>query len=287
MTYSVTAQFFRASSPEKGNDIPGILRDIAKAQLSDRERQLSNDVVLRLESFSEDGDFLEGDLCRKQLTGIPPTAGPQGLNEMVLEDGQGLGYLAAFAFHVPTRCILLERNKMSASKVRLSLYLKKLNPDTTFTFEEVVNPDVWDRFKESEVRSLKFGISNPENLEALADNNFAAIHSARKMAEAYNGLSISIDIGVGHVRNAHLNKGPVRKTIEALIKGGARRVQAVVEEEDGSSIIDFLGDQLKAQGVIEFEGVDPNQNYVKRRNFLRSHFHDSLPYLLEMYEKKK
>lgn len=286
MGYAARALFFRASDLEGGADIPEILRSLARKNVHEREISVNRDVVIRLERFNEDGDFIEGEFCRKQVSDLPPAAGPQGLNQILLGAEQGLGYLAAFRYHIPTRCIMLERNKMSASSIRLSLYLKKINPASTFTFSEVVNADVWDRFRDGTVRRLKVGFANPENFEALEGPGMAVLRSASTLAAAYRGLTVNLEIGVGHDRDASLQKGPVRAALKALIRNrnnGPRTVQVTLAEDDGTHMLDFLGDQLKYEEIIDYDGNDIIQRYNRRRDFLREGFRGKLPYLVELY----
>jgi hypothetical protein len=85
MDATVRARFFHASAePREVRDFPELLLLEMKKTLSERERDVSPQlsesdakpgVTLRVENCEPDGEFIEGQFCRKQIANIPPQAG--------------------------------------------------------------------------------------------------------------------------------------------------------------------------------------------------------------------
>jgi hypothetical protein len=124
MDANVTGRFFRASDHvPKHADLPDLLLAQMDKSLTAREHNVADQlaltagasVLLRVEHCEAESDFVTGQFCRKQMTNIPPQAGPDGLSPITLPDGQGIGHLAAFRYHRPTRVLLLQNNIQCAS----------------------------------------------------------------------------------------------------------------------------------------------------------------------------
>src|SRR5687767_8480773 len=111
MDSRVHARFYRATKPSAGvADVDAILiAEAANGKVGDRERDLGDGVIVRLERCEQRGDFIEGEFCRIQTENIPPGVGPEGLEPIDL-GGKGIGHVAAFLYHKPTRVLLLQRN---------------------------------------------------------------------------------------------------------------------------------------------------------------------------------
>ena len=129
MDAKISARFFElTAAPANIPDFPDLLLREAKKPLAQREYDITGDgVTVRIERCISDGEFVIGEFCRKQITNIPPQAGPEGLTPMSLPDGEGLGHLGAFQYHRPTRIILLQNNQQCVTTHRIGLYLMKLN----------------------------------------------------------------------------------------------------------------------------------------------------------------
>jgi hypothetical protein len=136
MDANVSARFFRLSAaPPNTQDFPDMLLAEVTKPLADREYDVTGTgVTVRVEHCVIDGDFLVGEFCRKQMTNIPPQAGPDGLTPIPLPNGKGLGHLAAFRYHLPTRVILLQHNMLCVTTYRVALYLMKLNAASIYGF---------------------------------------------------------------------------------------------------------------------------------------------------------
>ncbi|WP_309088075.1 DUF6731 family protein [Phenylobacterium sp.] len=265
------------TKPERGvSDFPDILTEvIAKPNPGARELELGEGVVARLERCKEDGDYLEGEFCRIQTQNIPPETGPDGLKPIKLEGG--LGHVAAYLYHRPTRVLLLQRNIHSVTAGRLALYLAATNANRIFGFAPVLAKNAMDRFLAKEPRGFAVTFAGPENLEALDDANIAAAQGAKLIAEAYGGVRVKIEVTVGKSRKKFLRKQEILEDIGGLIDVDgvkALKVNAAGGGED--DMINFMKEQLQGEQVLDLPEGEPDKNYEVRRLFLRKVFSDNM-----------
>lgn len=147
MDATVSARFFRVSDkPATVPDFDNLLLGQMGKPVAAREQDLTGTGVwLRVEHCEQEGPYVSGQFCRKQMENIPPQAGPDGLTPILLEEGQGLGHLCAFRYHRPTRILLLQQNVQSASSLRIAMYLACLESTALYAFIPVLREDALER----------------------------------------------------------------------------------------------------------------------------------------------
>jgi hypothetical protein len=299
MDATVRARFFHASAePREVRDFPELLLLEMKKTLSERERDVSPQlsesdakpgVTLRVENCEPDGEFIEGQFCRKQIANIPPQAGPNGLSPIPLPDGQGIGHLSAFRYHRPTRVLLLQNNILCATPHRISVYIAMINAAAIYSFSPIMREDALERFKHRKVRSFTVGFASPDNLEALDESGIASAKGARPLAQAFHGLNLSISVGVGKRRKKFLDFLQVNKEISALLGSGAdiKQLSVSANEDEEGSTIDFLREHLKCSSSLELPEGNFKKHYLVRKAFLKSEFSQRMDYLMKHFGPKK
>ena len=280
MDSRVAVRFYRATEPSRG--VPE-LGDILMGTLnlggpSDRERQIGDEVVVRIESCATRAQSVEGDFCRVQRVNIPPQAGADGLAPITLREGNGIGHMAAFLYHRPTRVLALQTNIQSASPHRLSLYLAALDPAQQFGFAPVLTEDAIERFQAGNTRSLVVKFAGIDRLENLDDPNVPVARGAKMIGDAYDGLEVEIKISVGRSRDRSLAGGALRRTVGRLLSTpGITKLQAKLE---GDAVpLDLLGEHLQQATEIRFPEGQPDLHYQFRRDYLREAFNNVWPTL--------
>ncbi|MGY4288786.1 hypothetical protein ACVWXO_008006 [Bradyrhizobium sp. LM2.7] len=287
----VRARFFRVSPQPAGvPDFPELLLLQMGQPIQKRERDITGEgVVIRVEDCQADGDFVSGQFCRKQTTNIPPQAGSDGLSPIVLAEGKGIGHVAAFRYHRPTRVLLLQNNMQSATTHRIALYLALVNSGAVYNLEPVLRADALERFKRRNIRSFTVGFASPENLEALDDKDIASARGARLLAEAFHGLNLTISVSVGKKRKTFLDFDRVTREVKALLGSNADISQLEVsatEDEEGRSI-DFLQEHMKCDETLSLPEGNPKAHYEERRKFLQRQFAMRSEYLTKLFGPKK
>jgi hypothetical protein len=265
-----------------------LLAEVEKS-LSIREYDVTGTgVTVRVEHCLEDGDFVIGEFCRKQMTNIPPQAGPDGLTPIPLPNGQGLGHLAAFRYHRPTRVILLQHNVLCVTTYRVALYLMKINAASVYGFAPILREDAVERFKDKKIRSFSVQFASPKNLEALDDQGIPSARGARMLAEAYHGFRMTFTVSVGKRKKKFLDFNRVSEDVTALLGSDAeiRKLKVGTKEDDDGPGIDFLREHLKCKRTLELPEASPVQNYEIRKAYLMTEFTDKLPYLMKHFGPK-
>ncbi len=292
MDSRITGRFFRISGkPREAPDFPDLLLSEVAKKRSEREVDLGGKTLLRTEECQVDGDFVLGDFCRKQVTNLPPEAGPDGLAPTILADGKGHGHLAGFVYHKPTRVILLQNNPQCASPNRLSNYLAALNSAALYTFDPVARHDALERFKLKKPRSFKMRIAAPENLESLDDVELPSVRGARMLAEAFHGLYVTVTVDVGSSRKKTLDAQAVRTEVSGLLKSGADirdlTVGTAKEDDFEAPSIDFLEEHLKCSTILDLPENDVAKHYAVRKAYLKAQFGLRLNELTKQFANKK
>jgi len=284
----ISARFFELTAASANiPDFPDLLLREAEKPLAQREYDITDDVVtVRLERCISDGEFVIGEFCRKQITNIPPQAGPEGLIPMSLPDGQGLGHLGAFQYHRPTRIILLQNNRQCVTTHRVGLYLMKLNTGALFAFAPVLREDAIERFKNKKIRSFSVQFASPKNLEALDDSGIASAKGARLLTEAYHGFKMTVSVSVGKRKSKFLDFDRVNEEITALLDSDAelKKLQVGTKDDgDADVAIDFLKEVLKCSETLDLPEKNPKENYEIRINYLKREFSMRIDYLTKHF----
>lgn len=280
MDSRVAVRFFRASASPQGvaefGDI--LLQTIALGGPAERERDVGGGVVVRLENGAPQGQTVEGDFCRVQRLNIPPQAGADGLAPIVLAQGNGIGHMAAFLYHRPTRVLLLQSNNLSATPNRAAQYLATLDPAQIFSLAPVLTDDAMERFRAGRPRSFIVKFAGIDRLEVLDDPDLAVSQGAKMIGDAYDGLEVEIKVSVGRRRNHWLEQNRLTRTIGRLMgEPGIEKLQSQLEGDERP--LDLLHEQLQANTELRLPEAQPERHYHSRRDYLREVFRDHWPTL--------
>lgn len=284
MDSRVAVRFFRASpSPRGVAEFGDILEQVVAAGgPADRERDIGNDVVVRLEGCAANGPTIEGDFCRVQRVNIPPQAGAGGLAPIQLAQGNGIGHMAAFLYHRPTRVLALQTNMQSATPNRVAQYLATLDPAQIFHLQPVLTEDAIERFRAGRPRSFTVKFAGIDNLNLLDDGNVAVARGAKMVADAYDGLEVEIKVSVGRRRDHWLAQGPLTDFINRFSGDpSVSKLEAKMEGDERK--LDLLHEQLQSSSELRLPENDPARHYGVRRDYLRNAFRDSWPTLQRQF----
>lgn len=271
MDARISARFYRVTEPASALDFDDLLlAEMNEPLAGNREKHLGQGVTMRLEDCNQANGFLEGQFCRVQTINVPPQADANGLTPIPLGDG-GLGHLAAFSYHAASRLLLLQQNIQSATPNRLSLYVAGPNPAHLFHLEPVLSEDAWDRFTGGNTRAFTVRFAGVDNLAVLDDENVSAAQGARMIAEAYDGVQVTIEVSVGRSRHRRLDPGRVLADLGRLVGLGATE-KLTAKIEGDSQPLDLLHEHLRIEEELDLDANDPVINYAARRNFLRRGF---------------
>lgn len=282
----IRARFYHVDElPDVRMDFPDLLMDEVRKNYIDRERDLGRGIHFRLERCTRAGDFLEGEFCRIQRENVPPQANNDGLLPVTLVDGAGIGHVAAFRYHIPTRVLLLQSNRQCGGHSRITRYTYDISVKCNFLMQPIMNEDGWERIKGKQFKSFRVKFSAPRNLPHFDDDNLSAADNARLLAEIYNGPEVEIFISVGRKKNERLDLREVLKLLRRVKSGEAPVSKLEATATDGEEIdtVDLVGEDLSLEGHLILPENNPDANYNVRRQFLFDGFSAKMQYIRELY----
>jgi hypothetical protein len=283
----VTVRFFKVAEPgQDRTDLPAALRALESVRLvGDRERHLGNGVIFRLERCTEDGDFLDGEFCRKQTGNIPPHTSSGGSVPITLPEGEGIAHLAAFKYHLPTRILLFQMNRQCGSTTRVSDYLYAADRNVSASFEPIFTEDAWDRVEGKTIKSFRVRFASPVDLMSFDDEAVSGVRNAHAIANVYDGPEVEIAVSVGRRRKRRLNTARVLGLFQWIKREevDVSTMEVVAAGETGSEPIDFIDEHLRASRELDLPERNPNAHYRVRKRFLDEIFSDKMNYILRRF----
>ncbi len=287
MDRKIAACFYRVSDAPAGiPDFPDPLSEIARLpQPGQRELQTNPGVKLRLEGCTSVGNILHGQFVRKQTANIPPSASDAGLAPIPMADGHGLAHTAAFLYHVPTRIMVLQSNRLCATHSRVAAYVGMYRNGALFNLKPIRQPDAEGRLNPSKIREFKVQFASPDNLEALEREGIAAARGAREAAQAYGATVITITVSAGPERKKYLDETGAMGLLRRLWGRDteATKLSARSKTGDKTEWIDLIDEHIKAEAEIDLPEMDPEAHYRARSAWLETEFRAREEYLVSLF----
>ncbi|MHB9880167.1 hypothetical protein ACSMXM_10940 [Pacificimonas sp. ICDLI1SI03] len=290
MDSRITSRFFRvekmsAAAPEFEHALSAALA--LGAQPKQRQRELTDGALVRLERNKESGAFVAGEVVRVQTENIPPEASDAGLTPLRVG---GLGHAIAYRYHPGLKVLCIQFDNRGVSVGKFVRYLKLVDDSFGYTFEPLVTQDAWNRYKDGSPRKLAIALASPANLERVEGDVGALTDAGRRLGEIADAPIIRIEVSMGTSRGGFLDSGFVGDVIKYFTKGAGktqdvRQLKATVKAEgvDGSDAIDFLDEKLSCRDTREFPRDDADKHYAVREAFLRACFNEKIDYITRVY----
>ena len=289
MDRRLSGRFFKVvSEKDNKNELHSILHHIGNIpKVRDRQQFLSQNFVMRLEHYELSDDFIHGDICRKQTDNVPPEVSDEGLSAIPLQDGSGIGHLAAFQYHIPTRILLIQSNRQCGVPNRLSDYVRRFFPGNTFGFEPVPNENAWERANRATIRSFTVRMAVPDNVTGAEIEGASGMANLARMAHIHDASIVEITFSSGRKRKNYLAKSKTLGFAKELIDSALSidKMELRSSNEFGSDLIDFLEDHMRFSEEIDLPERNPLEHYVRRKEFLDKAFSDKISWLKERYGK--
>jgi hypothetical protein len=274
MTNRISVRFYSVEKLQpNGPSLKRALEHISQMNHEQRQIQLGEGVIVRLERFEEDAGELCGEFTRVRDTDFPFEVRPDGVRSLQTEGPIGTG--VAFRFRPGDHTLAMQFDTRIVSPGRVVDFFLHADTRFGFSFTPKLDEENWLKFNDSPIRKLRIGIASPQHLDALEGEGEAVGTAFRRLGEAYSGQVITIEIGMGHRRGAlSAAARQAAGAIGQLMAGGQADVRSLkgwikpAEDrpvEEINLIDEFLSDK------IEFPSPknNPDENYAVRKNLLR------------------
>ena len=208
--------------------------------------------------------FWQGDMMRIRMEGIPIKASLSGeVEEIDLEDDEGIGEETAFLYHPATGILMLQRNRFGVSDSAFASYFES-RVSSVIELLPIPRLGALEKFERlNGTRKFTFTLAGVDRLPQVTDEE-RAVFTGLGMAEQLEAPNIQITASMGN-RNGTLEQGMVKKWVSFLFALNAtgsnpvKKIEVTGESSDAKKeILDLL--DLKMTDAFEIT-PDANRRY--------------------------
>jgi hypothetical protein len=284
----VNVRFFRVEGLR--NDAPSFsaaLSRIAAMPLPDREVEIAEEVIIRLERLIPADGLLSGELIRRQIANLPPHA-PAGL-PLARLGVDSLGHSSAFAYDPQLSVIALQMARNGVTSTRAGMYARRLVGGPGYDVLPIPTQEMWQKLQHGRIRAVRIRVAAPETLQAADANTGNVSQGLRLLKDALGTASVEAVLSAarGHDIPRH-NVLSLLRWLQAQReegRGDVRRLSASVVPPGGSEpeLLNLLGGQVGRSMVLDLPDDDPDINYGIRETFLKQVFDEHRAELAEIF----
>lgn len=260
MSKKVRVDFYRVDTKN-----PSVLFEDVIQKISAFPQDESRNVVIRgfpirlQDSSSQRPGCWWGDLVRIRMNNIPTKASLSGeVEPLDLEDDEGLGEETAFLYHIPTKVLMIQRNRLGVSAAAFSTYCKKIcQLSEDIDFDPILRGDVLTRLRQmSIIRRFDVKTARLEDLSILKGQDLG-VNEILNIGDIFGALNVSLTVSVGKKKKMSLEN--VITTAISLFRhasantGNVKKIEisGANDEDEKSETIDLLEYWITAEIDID------------------------------------
>ncbi len=267
MDRTINVRFFSIENFEGDQtSFADCLRQAARPNLSDREVEIEEGIVIRLERLRAIApSMLAGQFVRIQSENLPPRA-IRGRHLETL-GVPSIGHTAAFRYDVARSTIALQLGHNGITAARLSMYMQSLLTVEGFRILPVITDDAWEKLGSGRVRKIMLRIARPQELHAAVPEHRSVRSGFQAMKEAAQTTYVEVSLGMGHA-DTDISTNRVRRMFEWLIherseeRAGISKLAAVIRDDatDETEVLTFLDAHMGERTKLTLPD-DPDRAY--------------------------
>jgi hypothetical protein len=251
MVKTIRADFFRVNVQDFEGDFSTLLERVVSLPDNDESRVVEiRQVPFRLQSSVNTQGIWEGELVRIRMTDVPVVASLTGeLEQLELEDDEGIGEETAFLYHQRTRVLILQRNRLGVSAANFARYFSKLlQLDATIFCDPILAGDAFQRLKEMRlIKKFELRVSGIDKMNIFSDKKLG-VEEVIALQDKFCAPNISIELSVGNRRDISLIADRIKQTAKSFLgfsndhDGQVRKIEISGKYEDNgpTEVIDLL-----------------------------------------------
>ncbi|MCA0891642.1 hypothetical protein [Qipengyuania flava] len=280
MDRDVTIRFYEIQPTGNGGlTLEDVLRHLDELPKRDRESDVANSIVLRLEHLEErDGLFL-GDITRVQTQNLPGHVTDEENDRLPVNQ---IGHPAAFCFDPETNCIALQFD-IKIGIGRVCDYFKTFADGNAFGHMPILQPDALDRFENETPKRLTVKVARRRNFENAESQLTDFEEMIERMGAWFGAPGVEITVSC-RASDEGINKERAVDTIRRWlglrdeIEGINKISGATIESDEAFNFIKFL---LKEHETLDLPDNDPLDGRRRRIRHLRTKYAQHRAYLRE------
>ena len=251
---------------------------------------------IRLQSANESSDFWAGDMIRIRMNDIPTKASLDGDTEPVsLEDDEGIGEETAFLYHVPSKILMIQRNKSGVSASALAIYFREISQlGCPIYLEPILAGDALRRIQKMRViRKFEIKAAGLDRMDIFKSDN-AAVNEILDLRGTYNAPNVHLALSVGNRKDTFLKAKEVINTALGLVKLSGDpesqvktiKISGAVDDDDETEVIDLFEYYVKEEINIKSNN-SRSLSYQERSNALKDAWVKRADELSKMFNFEK
>jgi hypothetical protein len=173
MDRNVTVRFYTVETQSNPpHSLRSALQQIAGLTLLDREAEVDEGIVVRLEHADFPANDACGEIIRRQISNLPPKA----LSGKPIENlgVEAIGHSTAFLYDANLSILAFEQARNGITATRFALYMGYFVKTTKYDILPIPSKEMWDTLRTGRVRAMSVRCAAPQSLEAVDDESGAA-----------------------------------------------------------------------------------------------------------------
>lgn len=275
----IFADFFKVTNTK------GCLSDVLEHLISlpvDRRNVDLTGLPHRLETIDrrmESGDtFYEGEFVKVRMDKLPVKASrTAGVSGIGLSEDEGIGEETAFLYSKTHDVLILQRNRLGTTSGRVADYFNHFGKEVSSFIElsVMMNDDALKRLEAAKsLKSLSVSIHKVKD-HSTESLRGGPVEGAEDAMNDLGGDRVTLTVSLKPRRDGSLIRDKITRAVTSLLRMREDDVQSVpkiqvkAEDEDGTSVIDFIRERLFCADTIPND-KDRHLSYTARRSFLRA-----------------
>jgi hypothetical protein len=250
-----------------------IARDVAALPEEDEQRNvLISGRPARLISFKETADLIEGDIVRIRMDNLPKKASLCGaLEDLDLEDDEGIGEETAFMFIKKYSLLLLQRNRFGLTASAFSSYFEKLgSSENPIMLIPILPGDALLRLdKMQKITKFQVRVAGANNTNIIKENSDCGLSGILDLRKHFEAPYIDFSFSVGRKEQSlpiKIVKNVSRKIFnDPELSCNVSKLEITGKsDENMREKLDIIEDFVKCEQVVE-SGDNRSVSYQSRR----------------------
>jgi hypothetical protein len=278
MDRHVNVRFFSVENADGAEASFGdCLLGIARRSIANRESEVSDGIIIRLERLRETSNILAGQFVRIQSENLPPRAVP---GQPIASLGvPSIGHTSAFRYDRQRSVLALQLGQNGITAPRLSLYLQDLVDVAGFNILPILTQDAWQKLTDGRVRKMIIRIARPERLQATVQDHRSVKAGFETMQRVAHTEYVEMILGMGHSEH-DIPKGRARAIFEWLLRerqdnqADIRKVAAEIRDDarGENEMLTFLDAHMGERTTLGLPRDNPERAYVLTDQFIQRAF---------------
>ena len=248
---------------------------------TDKRNVDANGQPLRLERLEKktdaNGTFYEGEFVKVRMDNLPVKASTtSGIGSIGLRDDEGIGEETAFLYSQDRDILILQRNRFGATFLRVEEYFNTFGgADNHIGLSVMMNANALKRLKSAKaVKSVSVCVA-PVGGAQIDSLRGVSVGKAIGAMEELGGEKVTLTVSLAARGSGSLIMDKIMDIARSVIDVrnqsaiSVPKMQVKAEDDDGTSIIDFVKDRLSCCENIPNDN-DRHLSYNARISFLRS-----------------